>query len=62
MVYTTKVKEIRVYRTASGAEPYPEWTDALRDGVGLSKMQARIARARLGNLGDHRSDEWRQSK
>ena len=42
------------YRTATGAAPHTEYVNSLKDRAGASKIRARVTRARLGNLGDHR--------
>ena len=44
-----------LYKTATGIEPYAEYVDSLRDRQGAAKIKARVTRAELGNLGDHRS-------
>ncbi len=44
-----------IYKTASGREPYKEYVDSLRDRRGAAKIRARVLRAEMGNLGDHRS-------
>lgn len=44
-----------IYKTNAGTEPYAEYVDALKDRAGAAKIRARISRAELGNLGDHRS-------
>ena len=49
------MKDFEIYQTPSGREPFTEWMDSLRDGLGRSVILARVARARLGNLGDHKS-------
>ena len=43
-----------VYRTATGSVPYAEYVDSLKDRAGASRIRARVRRAGLGNLGDHR--------
>jgi len=48
-------REVRIYRTPDRREPYSLWFDRLRDVRAKQKIQARIARIRLGNLGDTRS-------
>ena len=49
------MKEIEIYQTLEGKEPFTEWLESLRDGLGRAAIRARITRARLGNLGDHKS-------
>jgi putative addiction module killer protein len=48
-------REIRIYRTADRRLPFSEWFDRLRDMRARQKIQARLARLRLGNLGQSRS-------
>jgi putative addiction module killer protein len=44
-------KTIRIYRDSRGRCPYLDWFVALRDNRAKQKIQARLARVRLGNLG-----------
>ena len=44
-----------VYHTASGAEPYSDYVDSLRDRAGAAKIRVRVTRAELGNFGDYRN-------
>ena len=48
-------REVRVYRTPDRREPFNLWLDRLRDARAVQKIQARIARIRVGNLGQTRS-------
>jgi putative addiction module killer protein len=48
-------KQIFIYQTRSGRKPFAEWLDSLRDLVGVTKINARLDRLTLGNLGDHRT-------
>ena len=48
-------REVRIYRTADRLEPFTEWLTRLRDDRARQKIQARIARLRLGNIGIARS-------
>jgi len=48
-------REIRIYRTSDRRLPYSDWFDRLRDERARQKIQARIARLRIGNLGQSRS-------
>ena len=45
--------EVRHYVTASGADPYQEWLDKLKDLRGRVAIQRRIDRLTAGNFGDH---------
>jgi putative addiction module killer protein len=47
--------EVEYYRTEQGVAPFREWLQALRDVTGRAKIRVRLDRARLGNLGDHKS-------
>lgn len=45
-------KEIRVYRTLEGKEPFIEWLEALRDAIGRAHITTRLDRVAHGNYGD----------
>jgi putative addiction module killer protein len=47
-------KMLKIYQTASGALPFLEWLQALRDGRTRAIILARLARVRLGNMGNTR--------
>jgi putative addiction module killer protein len=49
------IKQSIIYKTASGKEPYTEFVDALKDRQGAARIKARVTRAEMGNLGNHRS-------
>ena len=42
------------YKTATGAAPYADYVNSLKDRAGAAKIRTRVTRAELGNLGDHR--------
>jgi putative addiction module killer protein len=44
-------REVRIYQTRDRREPFTNWLDRLRDKQARQRIQARIARVRLGNLG-----------
>lgn len=46
---------VRLYQRADGVVPFTSWYKKLRDVRGQQKILARVDRASLGNLGDHRS-------
>ena len=48
-------REIRVYQTSDGQEPFNEWLDSIRDTSTQDRIQARLARLEDGNLGDCQS-------
>lgn len=45
-------REIRLYQTADGRVPFSDWFESLRDDKTKQRIDARLARVRLGNLGD----------
>ncbi|MDB9314123.1 type II toxin-antitoxin system RelE/ParE family toxin [Spirulina sp. CS-785/01] len=47
-------REIQYYVTAAGQSPYIEWIESLRDRKARSKIDKRLKRVELGNLGDHK--------
>ncbi len=48
-------REIRNYRKADGTRPFAEWLDSLRDITAKVKIEKRLLRVAIGNLGDYRS-------
>ncbi len=48
-------KEIRRYTTSDSTIPYAQWLNSLRDNKAISRIEKRIKRVSLGNLGDYRS-------
>jgi putative addiction module killer protein len=48
-------RKIRRYITPDGRIPFLEWYYSLRDGKTQAKIDARLERVMLGNLGDYRS-------
>jgi len=44
-----------IYKTATGAEPYAAYVDSLRDRQAAAKIEVRVTRAQMGNLGSHRT-------
>ena len=47
-------KVLRIYQRENGDLPFVQWMKGLRDIRGKQAIEARVARVRLGNLGDHR--------
>ena len=48
-------KELRIYTTEDGREPFTEWLASLRDSRARAKIRVRLDRVSLGNLGDCQS-------
>lgn len=44
--------ELRYYQTATGAQPFVEWLQGLNDRQARTRIEARLARVAVGNLGD----------
>ncbi|HAJ61649.1 MAG TPA: addiction module killer protein, partial [Cyanobacteria bacterium UBA8543] len=47
-------REIQNYLTTDGSSPYEEWLDSLRDTRARDRIDNRLRRIQLGNLGDYR--------
>lgn len=45
-------RDVRVYVRADGKAPFSEWVESLRDRRAAVRVWSRVARLRLGNLGD----------
>lgn len=52
---TAQPREIRRYVKPDGTIPFQKWFDSLRDRQAQVKIDARLDRVELGNLGDYRS-------
>ncbi len=48
-------REIQVYRSANGRQPFTEWLESIRDTSTQDRIQARINRLKFGNFGDFES-------
>ena len=48
-------RELEIYRTPKGQEPYTQWFESISDRKTLTRIEARIDRIQSGNLGDHKS-------
>ncbi len=46
---------LRIYVGSDGTAPLEQWLDSLADRRGAGAIRARLARVRLGNLGDCRA-------
>lgn len=47
--------DVKIYQDAHGNEPFEKWLNSIRDKRALARIDNRLRRVRLGNLGDHRS-------
>lgn len=48
-------KEIKIYITSKGNSPFEEWLNSFKDQKTILKIDHRLRRVRLGNLGDYKS-------
>lgn len=48
-------KEITIYTTVDGEEPFTKWLEGLSDKRARAKIRTKIDRVSLGNLGDYKS-------
>ena len=44
--------ELRYYQTSVGEQPFVEWLQSLTDRQARTRVEARLARVAVGNLGD----------
>jgi len=44
--------ELRYYQTSAGEQPFVEWLKGLNDRQARTRIEARLARLVIGNLGD----------
>lgn len=54
---TPSEQQLRVYQTKEGGQSFNEWFDSIRDPRAQQRIDARLARVRLGNFGDSKSVE-----
>ena len=47
-------KDVLVYKTPKGKEPFIDWLYSLRDKIIRHRIETRIDRIRHGNYGDHK--------
>ena len=47
-------KEILIYKTREGKEPFINWLFSMRDKTMRHRIEARIDRIKQGNYGDHK--------
>lgn len=52
-VVEAQPREIQNYLTGEGRSPYEEWLDSMRDTKARDKIDNRLRRVKLGNLGDY---------
>jgi len=48
-------REIQVYQTPNGQEPFNEWLTSIRDIETQARIRARLERLENGNMGDFQS-------
>lgn len=55
MINITRKKEIDIYVTPDGRQPFVEWLESLKDRITRSRIRERLDRISLGNIGDYKS-------
>lgn len=48
-------REVEVYQTPNGREPFTEWLESVRDLKTRRRIQARLNSLKIGNFGDFQS-------
>ncbi len=48
-------REIQIYRTPNGRQPFTEWLESIRDTNMRDRMQARLEKLEESNFGDYKS-------
>ena len=48
-------RELEIYHTPNGQEPYTQWFESIRDLKTRTRIQDRLDRIESGNLGDYKS-------
>lgn len=54
-MHNTQPRELVLYRTTNGKEPFTEWFESIKDRTILNRIERRIDRLRDGNFGDCKS-------
>jgi putative component of toxin-antitoxin plasmid stabilization module len=48
------IKNVIVYRTPEGKEPFTDWLFTLKDKISRYRIESRVNRIEQGNYGDHK--------
>lgn len=48
-------REIQIYRSANGRQPFTEWLESIRDRGTRRRIRARLTQLEYGNFGDSKS-------
>ncbi len=51
----TRPREIELYTTQNGREPFTDWFESIRDRRAQSRIESRLISLESGNFGDYRS-------
>ena len=51
----TYPREVEIYRSRNGQEPFTEWLNTIRDQKTQRRIRTRLAALKLGNFGDYKS-------
>ncbi len=55
MAHSVSQKEVLVFTTEDGQQPYSNWLNGLRDGTTRRRIIQRVTRLESGNYGDFKS-------
>ena len=55
MTHSVSPREVFVYTTKEGRQPYSDWLNGLRDGMTRRRIIQRVTRLESGNYGDCKS-------
>lgn len=48
-------REIQIYRSPNGEEPFSEWLESIRDKMTQRRIRTRLSYLKVGNFGDFKS-------
>ena len=51
---TAHPRELQIYRTQNGREPFTEWLESINDQRTQNRIQRRVDRLEEGNFGDYK--------
>lgn len=54
MIKISRIKELKIYTTSTGKQPFVEWLELLKDKTIRYRIKERLDRVALGNIGDNK--------
>jgi len=55
MIKISRIKELKIYITSTGKQPFVEWLESLKDKTIRYRIKERLDKVALGNMGDSKS-------